>query len=572
MIEQPRTSTRTKSKEKRVSQAKQSKQPTNRFVPNKYGLKKKKRLVLCVRVFVYTYHKKKKNDDHERIEKGNKESKLPILDARKSVNTQITQGLFDIVIESKTKERQKAATKKEAETEEEEEEEKEKKERDGEGGRGDMMNDLNAFFGFDNSNSSNNIGTETGKKSSSAKLTKNTRGNSQSDDNSSDSKTKERPSIAGIIGQHEQQHFESSLKVIKEENMSSPTNGDDDDDDDKDEKMPTLKEILKEYCDNNNNNNNNAANATTDNNDTTNTNINGITVNKTLSTSRKIADVADDADISLEIKPVSGLETDALAELHRGSALLKYPHGRGFPHFKYVELSQDNTWMQWYSRKKKPESTRIRIADMKDVLKGQETQVFRKFHQTALEKASFSVVFGRDYRSLDLVCKSTDECDLWVCGLRRLCDLHRQGKDLTQLRQLVVPVLFKDRNRPQSRVGSGKFVRADDSSHASDLVDPNELKEVKKELADFQKAFARVKLLAQRAPIAQSSHVDRIRLVLSEHEERLEELAHEVAHTRDTSISKRDLWRANVDLQAIEEKIDVVFECSKNSKRHSNFW
>jgi len=34
------------------------------------------------------------------------------------------------------------------------------------------------------------------------------------------------------------------------------------------------------------------------------------------------------------------------------------------------------------------------IGDIKEILKGQETQVFRKYQQMALEKASFSIVFG----------------------------------------------------------------------------------------------------------------------------------------------------------------------------------
>jgi len=106
------------------------------------------------------------------------------------------------------------------------------------------------------------------------------------------------------------------------------------------------------------------------------------------------------------------------------------------------------------------DTTRVLVSEVKEVLKGQETQVFRKFQQAALEKASFSVVFGHDYKSLDLVAKSTDECDLWVSGLQQLIEQYKKGTDLKTLRQLMVPVSFKDRNRPQSRAGSGRFVRA----------------------------------------------------------------------------------------------------------------
>jgi len=263
-------------------------------------------------------------------------------------------------------------------------------------------------------------------------------------------------------------------------------------------------------------------------------------------------------------------QTDALAELHRGTPLLKYPRRRGFPHFKYIQLSKDNSTIQWFSRKKKMDTTRVLVSEVKEILKGQETQVFRKFQQAALEKASFSVVFGHDYKSLDLVAKSTDECDLWVSGLQQLVEIYKKGTDLKSVRQLMVSVSFKDRNRPQSRAGSGRFVRANQLNDKK--VDSQELKELKKEMSELRKSFERVKQLSQSADVVKSEEVDNIRLVLSELEERLEELTQEVSDTRDTEMSKRDVWRVSVDLQAIEEKIEVVGESTQKTKRRSNFW
>lgn len=216
------------------------------------------------------------------------------------------------------------------------------------------------------------------------------------------------------------------------------------------------------------------------------------------------------------------------------------------------------------------DTTRVLISEIKEVLKGQETQVFRKFQQAALEKASFSVVFGHDYKSLDLVAKSTDECDLWVLGIKQLVELHKKGTELKTVRQLIVAVQFKDRNRPQSRVGSGRFIRANQSNDKK--IDSQELREVKKEMSDLKKSFDRVKQLSQNPDVAKSEESENVRLVLSELEERLDELIQEVNDTRDTEMSKRDVWRAGVDLQAIEEKIEVVAESAQKSKRRSNFW
>jgi len=91
-------------------------------------------------------------------------------------------------------------------------------------------------------------------------------------------------------------------------------------------------------------------------------------------------------------------------------------------------------------------------------------------------------------------------------------------------------------------------------------------------MSDLRKTFERVKHLSQSADVMKSEEVDNIRLVLSELEERLEELTQEVLETRDSEMSKRDVWRVSVDLQAIEEKIEVVAESTQKTKRRSNFW
>lgn len=61
--------------------------------------------------------------------------------------------------------------------------------------------------------------------------------------------------------------------------------------------------------------------------------------------------------------------------------------------------------------------------------------------------------------------------------------------------------------------------------------------------------------------------------VLSELEERIEELTYEVANIRDTELAKREVWRANVDLSAIQEKVEVLLKhlSNKSDRRRSNF-
>merc|ERR1712217_147672 len=150
-------------------------------------------------------------------------------------------------------------------------------------------------------------------------------------------------------------------------------------------------------------------------------------------------------------------ESNALDELHRGAALLKYPRRSGFPHFKHIQLSVDNLRIEWFSKRKKPDQTCIWIKDIREVVRGQETEVFKKFHQKTLEKSSFSIVYGPSYRTLDVAAKSIDECEMWVKCILKLVDVYKAKKresDLTAMKELFVGILFKDRNRPMSRQGS----------------------------------------------------------------------------------------------------------------------
>jgi len=155
-------------------------------------------------------------------------------------------------------------------------------------------------------------------------------------------------------------------------------------------------------------------------------------------------------------------------------------------------------------------------------------------------------------------------------GFKAIGGIRKKGADLSKLSQIIVPLAFKDRNRPQSRRGSGKFVRSNQST--GKLIDSYDLKTISKEMTDLRKFFDQVKTKSQDPVLMKSEEMDMVRLVLSELEERLDELEEEITNTRDTEMSKRDIWRAGVDIQAIEEKIEVIIYSAPKGKRHSNFW
>ena len=139
------------------------------------------------------------------------------------------------------------------------------------------------------------------------------------------------------------------------------------------------------------------------------------------------------------------------------------------------------------------------IIDIREVVKGQKTETFKKFQQRTLEKSSFSIVYGMDYKSLDVAAKSIDECQMWVKAVSELNKIARSGGDLTKLKELYVGIKFKDRNRPRSRQGSGNFIRANNSKTLK--IDPESLKEIEKDMETLHKNFEKVTTLTAKPNI-----------------------------------------------------------------------
>eukprot|EP01084_Bolivina_argentea_P030728 56889_1 len=83
---------------------------------------------------------------------------------------------------------------------------------------------------------------------------------------------------------------------------------------------------------------------------------------------------------------------DAIVVMKRGAAMLKYGR-RGFPHFRWFQISHDLTKLLWYSREKGLSETHVTIPDIRDILNGQQTEVFKQCTQKTLEKASFSIIY-----------------------------------------------------------------------------------------------------------------------------------------------------------------------------------
>ncbi|KJE88641.1 hypothetical protein, variant 11 [Capsaspora owczarzaki ATCC 30864] len=107
---------------------------------------------------------------------------------------------------------------------------------------------------------------------------------------------------------------------------------------------------------------------------------------------------------------------DALRSMIGGNTLLKAGRA-GKPHFRHFRLSPDLLRLQWESPKKNLGESSVLVAEISEVLKGQQTRVFQSNRMPEFEERSFSIVYQGN-RTLDIICKDRREHDVWISGLQ----------------------------------------------------------------------------------------------------------------------------------------------------------
>lgn len=106
----------------------------------------------------------------------------------------------------------------------------------------------------------------------------------------------------------------------------------------------------------------------------------------------------------------------AITALKKGAHLLKYSR-KGKPRFCPFRLSNDERTLIWLSGK---EEMQLSLSAVSRIIPGQRTANFQRNPTPEKEYQSFSLIFGHDEQSLDLVCKDKDQAELWFVGLKAL--------------------------------------------------------------------------------------------------------------------------------------------------------
>ncbi|KAM3863801.1 inactive phospholipase C-like protein 2 [Diretmus argenteus] len=101
---------------------------------------------------------------------------------------------------------------------------------------------------------------------------------------------------------------------------------------------------------------------------------------------------------------------------------------------RYFLLDPDMRWLRWEPSKKDSEKAKLEIKSIKEVRLGKKTPVLRSngLSDQFPDECAFSIIYGDNYESLDLVASTADVVSTWVMGLRYLVSYGRHTVNMVE--------------------------------------------------------------------------------------------------------------------------------------------
>lgn len=123
--------------------------------------------------------------------------------------------------------------------------------------------------------------------------------------------------------------------------------------------------------------------------------------------------------------------SDCINSMVEGSELKKV-RSNSRVYYRYFLLDADMQSLRWEPSKKDSEKAKIDIKSVKEVRTGKNTDIFRSngIYDQISEDSAFSIIYGENYESLDLVANSADVANIWVTGLRYLISYGKHTLDM----------------------------------------------------------------------------------------------------------------------------------------------
>ncbi|XP_017288820.1 inactive phospholipase C-like protein 2 [Kryptolebias marmoratus] len=131
-----------------------------------------------------------------------------------------------------------------------------------------------------------------------------------------------------------------------------------------------------------------------------------------------------------------GRASDCISAMVDGSELKKVRSNSRVYH-RYFLLDADMQSLRWEPTKKESEKAKIDVKSIKEVRTGKNTDTFRTngTYDQISEDCAFSIIFGENYESLDLVANTADVANIWVTGLRYLISYGKHTLNIIESSQ-----------------------------------------------------------------------------------------------------------------------------------------
>lgn len=249
--------------------------------------------------------------------------------------------------------------------------------------------------------------------------------------------------------------------------------------------------------------------------------------------------------------------------MRRGTPFLKYGK-HGYPHFRIFQLSDDNQRIFWFSKNKKLSETIVHLNEVNEILEGQQTANFGKQRTPELESCSFSLVYERSRKTLDLIAKDINEYRVWIAGLRELLHVGKaQGWErVSELRTLKVRVRVR-RGRPSGvallqSVGFHLDPVLDDPERArSETAIPVNADEVSAAFEDLKAEYQALRDRVNSKHYFNSPYYNQMMIILDSVQQAISTARTHITQGR-FSRADDDVWRAGVELESLDNMLGAL--------------
>ncbi len=205
-------------------------------------------------------------------------------------------------------------------------------------------------------------------------------------------------------------------------------------------------------------------------------------------------------------KPIPGTRSavvNALDFIRRGTPFLKYGK-RGYPHWRYFQVSEDNRRLEWYSKGKRLQETSIELASIRSIVLGQTTSNFLRHQASNLGHTSFSLIYDEPRIknvTLDVVAMDSNEFKLWCGGLQELIKLNKKADfEVAKVKEILMKLTVVLGRRSACKItdhATGekieKFENIPVRPHTGPATNAvSAQKDVQRKMADALKKFAKL--------------------------------------------------------------------------------